>query len=182
MICRLCEKDKKSSHFRCGPKRGKVCTECYNKRNKIRWRKDPIRKAKHFLARALKSEETKKIVEGMLSEGGCSFCGIKDHTVLKYEHRMEEIRSFRGKTVYEMVKDSYSLPTVLKEIEKCFITCANCDQRKKYDQQKLRRSQQITQFNESLSRKLQESSVRLQCGTTEVANSGVDPKPSPVQL
>lgn len=66
-----------------------------------------------------------------LSERECVDCGEKDPIVLDFDHKDPEVK-FKG--VHRMLSGHYSWDSVLKEIEKCEIRCANCHRRKSYVQ------------------------------------------------
>jgi hypothetical protein len=52
----------------------------------------------------------------------CSKCGINDHRVLEFHHKDPVTKEA---TVASLIKDR-SFKSVLKEIEKCVVLCANC--------------------------------------------------------
>lgn len=66
-----------------------------------------------------------------LSEKQCVDCGEKDPIVLDFDHVDPKNRF---KNVARMLSGHYSWKSVLEEIEKCEIRCANCHRRKSYVQ------------------------------------------------
>lgn len=72
------------------------------------------------LKRKLISEK-KQFISRIKSERGCQQCGIKDSRVLDFHHRdpSEKVECL-GRSVVR------SYETILKEIEKCDVLCANC--------------------------------------------------------
>lgn len=62
-----------------------------------------------------------------LSLHPCVDCGEKDPIVLEFDHRIPD-KKF--KQISRMLSGHYSWSTILKEIEKCDIRCANCHRRK----------------------------------------------------
>ena len=66
-----------------------------------------------------------------LSKEECIDCGEKDPIVLDFDHID---RNNKFKTVSQMLCGHYSFETILKEINKCEIRCANCHRRKTYSQ------------------------------------------------
>lgn len=60
-----------------------------------------------------------------LKEHSCIDCGEDDPIVLEFDHRGNKERN-----ISDMMRGSYSLETVKKEIEKCDVRCANCHRRK----------------------------------------------------
>lgn len=66
-----------------------------------------------------------------LSSRACVDCGERDPIVLDFDHRD---RRSKVKGVAKMLSGHYSWTSVLKEIDKCDIRCANCHRRKTYVQ------------------------------------------------
>jgi hypothetical protein len=56
-----------------------------------------------------------------LLEHPCVDCGESDILVLKFDHLRD-----KKKDVTRLVHDSVSWATVMKEIDKCEVVCANC--------------------------------------------------------
>ena len=66
-----------------------------------------------------------------LSNKQCLDCGEDDPIVLDFDHKN---RLLKFKTINKMLSGHYSWASVLKEIGKCDIRCANCHRRKTYYQ------------------------------------------------
>ncbi len=66
------------------------------------------------------SSENKKKVRDYLYENPCVDCGEGNFIVLEFDH----VRGKKSWNVSEMMK--FSWETILKEISKCEIRCANC--------------------------------------------------------
>jgi hypothetical protein len=66
-----------------------------------------------------------------LSDKSCIDCGEKDPVVLEFDHR-EKDKKF--KHISKLMSGHYSWNSVLNEIDKCDIRCANCHRRKTYIQ------------------------------------------------
>ena len=66
-----------------------------------------------------------------LSTRSCIDCGEEDPIVLDFDH-IERETKFKG--VARMLSGHYSWKSLLKEIAKCEIRCANCHRRKTYTQ------------------------------------------------
>lgn len=74
---------------------------------------------------------TRAIVDAIKLEMGCAHCGFNaDSVVLEFDHidPANKYRTRKGRLVRlsDMVHDRYSLATILSEISKCRILCANC--------------------------------------------------------
>ena|SRR3989338_5001262 len=68
-----------------------------------------------------------------LSNKKCVDCGENDFRVLDFDH---VDRTSKFKEVSKMRAGHYSWQSVLKEIVKCEVRCANCHRRKTYEQLK----------------------------------------------
>lgn len=66
-----------------------------------------------------------------LSTKKCVDCGEKDPIVLEFDHKKPR-KKF--KTVSRMLSGHYSWDSVMREINKCEVRCANCHRRKTYIQ------------------------------------------------
>lgn len=73
--------------------------------------------------------EVRKQLFDFLSKKKCIDCGEKDPIVLDFDH-IDKNNKF--KSVAKMLCGHYSFKTILKEIGKCEIRCANCHRRKTY--------------------------------------------------
>jgi len=75
---------------------------------------------------------TRQIVDTIKTTAGCQTCGYNtDPRALQFDHinPATKYRTRSGKLVHlaDMVKgDRYSLRTILAEIAKCRVLCANC--------------------------------------------------------
>jgi len=67
----------------------------------------------------------------LLTVRQCADCGEKDPLVLDFDH-VDPKSKF--KSVAKMLSGHYSWISVLKEIDKCEVRCANCHRRKTYFQ------------------------------------------------
>jgi len=68
-----------------------------------------------------------------LSTRACVDCGEKDPIVLEFDHRNSKSKF---KIIGKMLSGHYSWQSVMNEISKCDIRCANCHRRKTYIEQK----------------------------------------------
>ena len=66
-----------------------------------------------------------------LSSKRCVDCGENDPVVLDFDHKDPKDKT---RNVARFLSGHYSWESVLKEIEKCEIRCANCHRRKSYEQ------------------------------------------------
>jgi len=68
-------------------------------------------------------EELKAYIDKLKREGECHKCHLKDYRVLEFHHRDPSQKKF---SIVQAVHNRYSLSTLISEIKKCDLTCANC--------------------------------------------------------
>ncbi len=73
----------------------------------------------------------RSLLLAFLSDKHCLDCGENDPIVLDFDHMNPDTKF---KKVSKMLSGHYGWDTILKEIEKCQIRCANCHRRKTYRQ------------------------------------------------
>lgn len=100
-----------------------VCCGCYYKNNtrKQAWKmQDWLENYKKTLA--------------------CERCGENDHRCLEFHHRNPDDKLFE---VSSKAGKGYGVETILKEIAKCDVVCANCHRKLTYDIQKSSRNRAV---------------------------------------
>jgi hypothetical protein len=113
---RICKKCGETKPFEAFPKANKtktgkilrrcVCGPCYYLHNTFQ--------------QALK---TRAWYENYKKTCKCKECGLTDHRVLDFHHRDPKEKLFE---VSKKASGGYSPKTILKEIKKCDVLCANC--------------------------------------------------------
>lgn len=76
-------------------------------------------------------ERMKIFVYGYLSTHPCVRCGYSDIRALDFDHIDPSVKS---RNVKNMMNGTPSLNTLVKEIEKCQVLCANCHRIKTIDE------------------------------------------------
>jgi len=66
-----------------------------------------------------------KYIWNYLLKNPCIDCGEKDPLVLDFDHQNNKLHN-----ISDLKRGSYSLKTILIEIQKCEVRCANCHRRK----------------------------------------------------
>jgi hypothetical protein len=129
--CLECGSEKDSGEFnfrnRAKGTRNGRCRLCTQELGKQRYRKNPkpwIQKAKKRNKEA--REETKRLLVEYLLKHPCVDCDESDIVVLDFDH----VRGEKRENVTRMAQIGYSWKTILREIEKCVVRCANCHRRK----------------------------------------------------
>jgi hypothetical protein len=77
-------------------------------------------------------EQVRKNLTEYLLQNPCVVCGEKDPIVLDFDH-LEP--STKVKNIAKFLSGHTSWNTILKEISKCRVLCANCHRRHTYKQQ-----------------------------------------------
>ena len=68
------------------------------------------------------SIKSKEYIDAIKSISECIDCGESNPLVLDFDH----VRGNKKMCISNMVRNSYSIETIQKEIEKCEIRCSNC--------------------------------------------------------
>jgi hypothetical protein len=71
--------------------------------------------------------EKRRLMFEYLSAHQCVDCGERDHVVLEFDHLRDKTMN-----ISQMMTRDYTWNSVLHEIEKCEIVCANCHRRRTY--------------------------------------------------
>lgn len=141
-ICSKCRKLLAAELFnwkRKGIQRASACRECTRLQVQEHYR----RNKQYYLqkARARNSLNRRRIyalMEEYLRNHPCVDCGETDIVVLEFDHR-ERIE--KTSDVSYIIRRRRSWKTVMKEIEKCDVRCANCHRRKSERESKSWRTQ-----------------------------------------
>lgn len=70
--------------------------------------------------------QRKTMVQDIMSASGCVDCGENDLVVLEFDH----VRGTKKYTIAEMVNTGSGLESILAEVAKCEVRCANCHRRR----------------------------------------------------
>lgn len=143
--CSMCAKEISENEFALHRRYGKVgrqsyCRSCkreYHRRNK-KERNEVNRRC----ANARKESSMKAIIE-YLKAHPCVDCKENDPLVLTFDH----VRNKKWKNIGNLVAEGYKYETILLEIEKCDVRCANCHLRKTTSTRGSRKLRLITLSN-----------------------------------
>lgn len=72
-------------------------------------------------------DENKKRLLSFLLRNPCVDCGEEDPVVLEFDHVDPDNKRA---AISAMIQNSYSWETIVSEIEKCVVRCANCHRRR----------------------------------------------------
>lgn len=73
--------------------------------------------------RALTVEQNRKNFLELIQASTCMDCGSEDWRVFQMDHRDPSTKKYN---IAQMICNSYKWETIMREIEKCDIVCANC--------------------------------------------------------
>lgn len=71
----------------------------------------------------------RRFFENYKAKKGCADCGTKDARVLDFHHTNKEDKSY---TIGEEIGKGKSNSTLMLEVEKCIVLCANCHRIRHY--------------------------------------------------
>ena len=127
--CNKCDKEKPLNSFAWKNKNKNTyqssCKECHREYSKQHYKDNSSDYKKR--AKSRRPDERKKIKEVIinhLEKNPCVDCGEKDIEVLEFDH----IEMVGSKAI--RVTQCTSIVSLLKEIEKCEVRCANCHTRR----------------------------------------------------
>lgn len=114
------------------------CRACVNTANKRRYdaRTHYARERLRFFNRKLRDDKAARVFH-YLTEHPCVDCGESDPVVLEFDHRDGEIKRL---AIAQMIERRYSWESIMAEIAKCDVRCANCHRRRTSKQRRHRRS------------------------------------------
>jgi len=130
MICGACKESKPEEEFSFKnvtlSKRHTHCRQCQRiyKRNHYDRNKQEY-KSRSALAKIRSIKRNQKFIIAYLAVHPCVGCGDTDPLVLEFDHRDNKI-----KAVSQLARDGCSIQTIVNEIAKCEVRCANCHRRK----------------------------------------------------
>jgi hypothetical protein len=129
-VCTKCklEKEVKDNFSRKGQGYQSNCKPCQSERFRT-WRD---KRTKEELELHYKRRDENKQVNminllAYLKENPCYKCGETDPVVLEFDHRDRTTKSY---DIGAMVNQTTKWETIMKEISKCDVLCANCHRRK----------------------------------------------------
>lgn len=130
--CTKCKENLSEDNFffksKAQGRRHSQCKECYRKQRSTTYDKHYAEKKEEYVRRAIERNKKNRLVlktkfleflEGKV----CTMCGYDKQVALEFHHRDPTTKS---ETVSRMLHSGYAWGSILKEIEKCDIVCANC--------------------------------------------------------
>lgn len=124
--CRVCEKDLPLEMF--GPRRA-TCNDCKRARDRAYAQSAAGRESRRRRAKELYADVRVAIEE--LKGRPCMDCGVQYPSyVMQFDHRIPATK----RTHIAQLCGSGHLPTVLKEVAKCDVVCANCHHERTHQQ------------------------------------------------
>ena len=130
-ICTKCEEVKPLDDFNyrrksLGTRQShcRTCSKAYLKKHYTENSEYYKKKARVHTKRYM--EKARKLIYEIKLGNPCIVCGESDPIVLEFDHIDP---STKEHNVSEMVKKGYSCESILNEVEKCRLLCANCHRR-----------------------------------------------------
>lgn len=154
MFCLVCHQDLPESSFNPSTlnKSWRRCRACLRAYHKQWYRASPVRKEQLIEHNRRRKEAAAKYAVEYLLDHPCIDCGETDPVVLDFDHRDPQTKRLE---VGAMINHSHSLATVMTEIEKCDVRCANCHRRRTATQFGFYRLRLVSSVAEQRSRKSQ---------------------------
>lgn len=102
------------------------CKDCYNASKQTAYRLSPEKREQQKQAQLQLKARNKQFVWDYLRNHPCVDCGETDIVVLEFDH----VRGEKYKNVSLIAGCSSGLQTLISEIEKCEVVCANCHRKR----------------------------------------------------
>lgn len=130
-LCPRCSVRKQLRDFgRCESRRDGLatyCRECYRLIHREHYRRRHARRRAAISQRNRRQhDENARTLLAYLRTHPCVDCGERDPVVLEFDH----VRGVKRRAVERLASSGCSVGTLLAEIEKCEVRCANCHRRK----------------------------------------------------
>lgn len=129
-ICAICQQEKPLDEF-CNYRRSKdgkyrMCKDCQREYDRARWaaKSREQKNAKNEKIK-LRRQANMDFIWKILSESPCVDCGESDPLVLDFDRRDDVEKKANVGAL-----SGYSKDTILAEISKCDVRCANCHRRR----------------------------------------------------
>lgn len=114
--------------------RSRVCKECFSKYYKGYYAQDPQGHTRRINENARKRRAALREVVDKIKSGPCTDC--KD-THPPYVMEFDHVRGTKKRNVSNLVMTGAALSTVLTEIEKCDLVCANCHRKRTHQRKQV---------------------------------------------
>lgn len=136
-LCSTCRTLKPLSEFRWRNKSKGIysssCRICQQTKAKIKWHSDAEFRDQTMNQRQSRLDRNRQFLLDYMSDKACVECGESDVRCLDFDHIK---RSDKKNLVTALIRSTYSIETIMDEISKCQILCANCHRKRTYSQLK----------------------------------------------
>lgn len=102
------------------------CKTCFNAKQKLRYLANDSYSAGVLERTKQARKRNRMIIVEYLKNHCCVDCGETDGVVLEFDHVIGK----KNASISKMVSDKTSVDTLMKEVEKCEVVCANCHRKR----------------------------------------------------
>ena len=133
-VCAICAVPKDESEFNKHSRKKDGlqihCRECGKERSKSYYRSNQKKHSQTTTARSKRiRERNRERVRNYLLTHPCVDCGETDFIVLDFDH----VRGKKFKDISVMIAQGYSWQSIVEEIKKCDVRCANDHRRRTHE-------------------------------------------------
>ena len=133
LTCTKCKREKSETEFGWRKKEKNIrqswCKLCYSQYSKNDWKTNEKRRKRNHDKCKERRKRNHDIVYDYLLTHPCIVCGEKDPIVLDFDHR-----DSKSHNISDMSVGAFKVITLIKEINKCDVLCANCHRRRTAEQ------------------------------------------------
>lgn len=102
------------------------CRACVKEQNHEYYLRTPEKNYDRRLAKYRAQWISRRVLNWYLSKHPCVDCGETDRVVMEFDH----VRGEKRYNISEMVSRGFGYDSIMAEIEKCEVVCANCHRRR----------------------------------------------------
>lgn len=134
--CGRCKEQRPIEHYRVinslGTRR-RICNDCYNAKRREAYRKDSTVRKGYKDSQTKRRRGIYKWLDDFKRTQQCKLCSENHPACMDFHHRDPSIKQGN---ITELVRRGCSRETILKEITKCDVLCANCHRKFHYKEKK----------------------------------------------
>lgn len=108
------------------------CKECQKSHFQSRYSSEPQLRERKSKARRKNKDKKRTVIKEYFKSHPCVDCGEADYCVLDFDHRDPNEKRYG---IAHIMGNNHSISTLLVEMDKCDVRCANCHRRRTAQQQ-----------------------------------------------
>lgn len=128
--CPRCKRKRRAKFFAQNYTKGTLQSYCKDCQRAAYYDNAAVIKKRSYKNNQIRIIQNKEKLIELLRNSECKDCGEWDIVVLEFDH----VKHNKTKNISKMISQSYCWESILAEIAKCEVVCANCHRRRTYKQ------------------------------------------------